>query len=218
MKLIVGLGNPGAKYEKTRHNLGFMVVEQFLKDFEPVGKTQWDDSSKFKSDIAEIEWQRRSVSLPGEVIEKLILVKPKTYMNNSGLAVSLLSNFYKIKPEDIWVIYDDIDLPLGSMKIRFGGAVAGHHGVESILEALRTDAFWRFRMGIGVNHQGGNGHDGKEHVISKIKMKNVEDYVLGNFIASERGKIKDLIKRGSHALQTALEESLEKATNQFNTK
>lgn len=221
MKLIIGLGNPGAKYEKTRHNLGFMVLEQFLKDFEPVGKTQWDNSSKFKSDIAEIEWQRQRKVDEVEKVEKVesvILVKPKTYMNNSGLAVSLLTSYYKLQANNIWIVHDDIDLPLGSMKIRFGGAAAGHHGVESILQVLQTDAFWRFRMGIGVNHQGGNGHDGKEHVISKTKMKNVEDYVLNSFEGHERGKVKDLVKRGSHALQTALEESLEKAMNRFNTK
>ena len=91
MKLIIGLGNPGVKYERTRHNIGFMVVEKFLKDFEPVKDTVWADEKKFKSDIAEINWQPRH----GKE-EKVILAKPKTYMNNSGLAISIISQYLKL--------------------------------------------------------------------------------------------------------------------------
>ena len=204
MKLIVGLGNPGEKYEKTRHNLGFMVVENFLKDFETVKNTSWENSSKFKSDIAQIEWQPKHGSL-----EKVILVKPKTYMNNSGMAVRLISDFYKLSPSDIWIIHDDIDLPLGTMKIRFGGATAGHHGVESVMRDLNTDKFWRFRMGVG---------DGSWKLEAGGFKKNVDDFVLGNFIGQEKGKLKSLIKRGVEAIEASLEDSLESAMNRFNTK
>ncbi len=210
MKLIVGLGNPGKKYEKTRHNIGCMVVEQFLKDFEPVSKTVWEDRPKFKSDILEIEWQRRSASSGQASFEKVILVKPKTYMNNSGMAVAVLGSWFKVHSSDIWVVQDDIDLPLGSIKIRFGGGAGGHHGVESILASLNTDKFWRFRMGIG---------DGIQNSEFRIqKRKHVEDYVLGQFTGAERGKVKHLIKIGSETLQTALEEGMERAMNRFNTK
>lgn len=212
MKLIVGLGNPGEKYERTRHNLGFMAVEQFLKDFEPVSKTAWINEPKFKSDIGELEWQSQN----GTGLQKVILVKPKTYMNNSGLAVSLFTTYYKILVTDIWVVHDDIDLPFGSMKIRLGGAAGGHHGVESIIKHLNTDKFWRFRLGIGIQH--GHLDDGKGHAISKYTIPKAEDYVLGNFIGKERAKLKDIIKRTSSALQMALEESLEVAQNRFNTK
>jgi len=205
MKLIVGLGNPGAKYERTRHNIGFMVVEKFLKDFEPVRNTFWDNSIKFKSDIVRIEWQPQHGAL-----EKVILAKPKTYMNNSGLAVSLISQYLNIPISDIWVIHDDIDLPLGNMKIRFGGGTAGHHGVESIMEKLGSDKFWRFRLGIGVGSQ--------KLEVGNQKLKNVEDYVLGMFTGAERGKIKDLIKRGAKAIEMGLEVGLEAAMNRFNTK
>lgn len=205
MKLIVGLGNPGTKYEKTRHNLGFMVLEQFLKDFEPIEKTVWENNEKFKSDIARVDWQPKKGSL-----ETVILAKPKTYMNNSGLAVSLISRYLNILISDIWVVHDDIDLPLGSMKIHFGGAAAGHHGVESIIVQLKTDKFWRFRMGTGIQNQ--------KLKIKYQKLRNVEDFVLGGFKGSEWGKARELIKRGSKALQTALEEGLEKAMNRFNTK
>ncbi len=205
MKLIVGLGNPGEKYEKTRHNLGFMVIEKFLKDFESVGNTVWENSSKFKSEIAQIEWQ------PGHGdLEKVIIAKPKTYMNNSGLAVSLLTTYYKILSPDVWVVHDDIDLPLGSMKIRFGGAAGGHHGVESIISLLTTDKFWRFRMGTGERNL--------KFEVRSSKLKNVEDFVLSSFTSSEKGKIKELIKRGSNAIQTSLEEGLDRAMNRFNTK
>jgi len=205
MKLIVGLGNPGVKYEKTRHNIGFMVVEKFLKDFEPVRQTVWIDEKKFKSDIAEIVWQPRHGDL-----EKVMLVKPKTYMNNSGLAVSLISQYLRILISDIWIIHDDIDLPLGAMKIRFGGGTAGHHGIQSIMEKLETDKFWRFRMGIGIQNS--------KSKITNSKLKNVEDYVLGEFRGGERGKVRELIKRGSKAIEMGLEEGLEAAMNRFNTK
>jgi PTH1 family peptidyl-tRNA hydrolase len=201
MKLIIGLGNPGKKYEKTRHNVGFMVVEQFLKDFEPVTRTVWEDNKKCKSDIARIEWQPKH----GEPTS-LLLVKPKTYMNNSGMAVSLLKEFYKVEANDIWIVYDEADLPIGSMKIRFGGASAGHHGVESIIESLGTDQFWRFRMGIGLEHQ------------QQRPQRKIDDYVLGGFTGPEKGKVKDLIKHGAKAIALSLEESLEAAQNRFNTK
>lgn len=202
MKLIIGLGNPGEKYEKTRHNLGFMVVEKFLKDFESSENTSWENSVKFKSDIAQIEWQPKHGRL-----EKATLVKPKTYMNNSGLAVRFIMDFYKLGANDIWIIHDDIDLPLGVMKIRFGGASAGHHGVESLIEHLNTDKFWRFRMGIG-----------KKKELNDARIKNVDDFVLGTFSGAEKGKLKNLIKRGVWAIEASLEESLESAMNRFNTK
>ena len=205
MKLIVGLGNPGEKYLATRHNLGFMVVDQFLKDFMPVQTTSWQDDKKLKSDVAKLEWKPKTGKL-----ESTILVKPKTFMNNSGMAVGLISVFYKINPADIWIVYDELDLPLGHMKIRLGGAAAGHCGVESIIEQLGTDAFWRFRMGIGM----AQNHD----TVAKHKVINAEDYVLGGFIGKDRSEIKKLIKHGSDALQTALEKGLPSAMNRFNTK
>lgn len=210
MKLIVGLGNPGEKYKKTRHNLGFMIVEKFIKDFESVRNTTWENSAKFKSEISQIEWQRRSTSSGQASFEKVILVKPKTFMNNSGLAIKIITDFYKIPADNIWIIHDDIDLPLGNLKIRFGGASAGHHGVESAMEHLGTDKFWRFRMGTGLGNQKSN--------IKDQKMRNVEDFVLSDFTGSEKGKLKHLIKRGVTALETSLEDSLESAMNRFNTK
>jgi peptidyl-tRNA hydrolase, PTH1 family len=202
MKLIVGLGNPGEKYEKTRHNLGFMMLEHFLKDFETIKNTSWENSDKFKSDISQIEWQPKHGSL-----EKVILVKPKTFMNNSGLAVKILADFYKITADNIWIVHDDIDLPLGSLKIRFGGASAGHRGVESVMEHLGTDKFWRFRMGVGEKRE-----------LNDSRIKNVDDFVLGTFSGAEKGKLKDVIKRGVKSLEASLENGMASAMNRFNTK
>jgi peptidyl-tRNA hydrolase, PTH1 family len=212
MKLIVGLGNPGEKYEHTRHNFGFMVIEHLLKDLESVKNTVWSSTEKVKSDIALIDWKPKV----GKG-EKIILAKPKTYMNNSGMAVGLLASFYKVEPTDIWIVYDELDLPLGAMKIRFGGAAAGHHGVESIMESLGTDKFWRFRLGIGVTRHHDDG-DGKQHAIGREKIKGAEQFVLDSFGHGEQGKVRELIKHGSQALEMALEKGIEAAMNRFNTK
>jgi PTH1 family peptidyl-tRNA hydrolase len=132
-------------------------------------------------------------------------------MNNSGMAVRLLMDFYKIEPQDLWVVYDELDLPLGSIKIRFGGAAAGHHGVESIMEAVGTDKFWRFRLGIGTSHD-------KTHAVGRQEVHDAKDYVLDHFHSSEAGKARELIKHASNAIQCALEKGIESAMNRFNTK
>lgn len=207
MKLIVGLGNPGEKYERTRHNAGLLVVEQFLKDFDPVKQTVWTDEIKLKSDISKIEWKPKV----GPIIP-VLLSKPKTYMNNSGMAVSLIASYYKIASADIWVIHDDYDFPLGSMKIRFGGASAGHKGIDSVITALGTDKFWRFRIGIGNAKKIGGEH------VKISTARHIDDYVLDSFAPGERGDMRKVIKRASKAIQSSLEQGLEKAMNQFNTK
>lgn len=203
MKLIAGLGNPGDKHAKTRHNLGFTIVDAFLKDFSTSSQNLWHAEKKFQAEIAEIDWQPKK-----GVMEKIILVKPLTYMNGSGVAIGLIAKFYKIAAKDVWIIHDEIDLPLGGMKIRFAGASAGHKGVESIIEHLGTDKFWRFRIGIGVQHE----------KIQTKKVKAIDNYVLGEFSEGEKGKAREIIKKGKKALEDALEEGLEKAMNRFNTK
>jgi peptidyl-tRNA hydrolase, PTH1 family len=204
MKLIVGLGNPGEKYESTRHNVGFMVLDHVLKDLESVRESNWKKEPKLKSEVYQLEYKPKT----GE-LEKVILARPQTYMNNSGMAVSLIANFYKVSPQDIWIVNDELDLPFGSIKIRFGGASAGHHGVESIIESLGTDKFWRFRMGIGQSH----GHD----KLAKHSV-NGQEYVLKNFHGAEKSKARALVKRGAKAIATALEKGIESSMNQFNTK
>ncbi len=209
MKLIVGLGNPGEKYEKTRHNLGFMVIDKFLKEFLRGGENHWEKKTKFKSEIAEIEWQRQK-PLNNSLSEKIILAKPLTFMNLSGHAISSISSYYKIKTTDIWIIHDDIDLNLGALKIRIGGASAGHKGVESIIKSLKTDRFWRFRLGVG--------HPLNKEKNRKSKLMLVDQYVLKDFGRGEGGKLKDIIKKAVKALENGLEIGLDKTMNKFNAK
>lgn len=221
MKIIVGLGNPGGKYEKTRHNMGFMVVDKFYKEFSRDKETGWKNNNKFKSEIAEIEWQQAKASKnKKESFEKVILVKPITYMNNSGLAVKLISSFYKIEINDIWVIHDDVDVPFGGIKIKLGGSSGGHRGLESIISGLGTEKFWRFRLGIGHprKKEETRVHDKSWTKTSRGKLKSVEDFVLGGFALGEFGKARELIKRGVKALELGLEQDLEKAMNRFNSK
>lgn len=205
MKLIVGLGNPGEKYQHTRHNLGFSVVEKFLKDLTPVKETLWQDESKFKGDIAKFLWAKGFAK-----DEEIILLKPKTYMNLSGLSVANVALFYKIDPTDVLIVHDELDLPVGAMKIRFGGAAAGNHGVESVIEKLGTDQFWRMRLGIGIAHDKGG--------VAKHTVRNAEDFVISNFTHDEVGKVRELTKKAVNALHVYLDEGMERAMNRFNTK
>ena len=191
MFLIVGLGNPGEKYNGTRHNLGFEVLDNYSRKFEGVS---WTFEKKFNAQIIKIN--------------DIILVKPQTFMNRSGLAVAALANYYKISPEEIIIIQDELDLPLGHLKLRRGGSDAGHHGIESIIKELGDENFIRVRLGIG-NLKSLSG----EH---KHRNFNAEHFVVDYFASSEKSKAKALIKKGLKAIDAILEEGLEKAQNQFN--
>lgn len=172
MKLIVGLGNPGEKYENTRHNVGFVALDHLLQKFEKAKNTFWTEEKKFKAIIHEVEHEG----------EKVILMKPQTFMNDSGIAVSSYAKYFKIKPEDIYVLHDELDLPLGKIRIRFGGSSAGNNGVASIIDHLGTDQFLRIRLGIGKSQRVHSDHDSA-------------DYVLGNFSSSEKGKVKTMVNQ-----------------------
>lgn len=201
MKLIVGLGNPGERYSKTRHNLGFMVVDEFAKKH--LGpEITWDINKKFNAEMLDLG---NSGQVTGN---SLILMKPLTFMNNSGQAVYKVASFYKVKPEDIIVIHDELDLPMGKIKVRRGGSAAGHHGVESIMNDLKTDQFVRVRLGIG-NVRSRRGERGLEHFSADI-------YVTEAFMPSEKNKTKQMLKKAVGALDLLLAEGLEKAQNQFN--
>lgn len=182
MKLLVGLGNPGEKYQKVRHNLGFEVLDELVKKLNLV---DWVKEDKFKAEVIKVP--------------ELILARPQTYMNNSGMAVRSLIDYYKIAPEDVVIIHDELDLPLGKIKVRIGGAAAGHHGVESIINTLGTDQFIRVRLGIG----------GRVHV-------DAEKFVLEPFMHSEKAQVKHMLKAALKVLDLLLEKGLEQAQNQFN--
>lgn len=189
MFLIVGLGNPGKKYENTRHNIGFMIVESLklkVKSF-----SDWKNNKKLLSEISE-----------GEINgQKVILANPQTFMNLSGKAVKNLVNFYKIKLPGLVVIHDDLDLPLGKIKISVGRGSAGHKGVESIIRELKTKDFVRFRVGICPKTG---------------KPKNPEGFVLQKFTKDEEKIVKEVIKKTCEATEFYLEEGLEKAMTKYN--
>lgn len=197
MKLVVGLGNPGEKYQGVRHNLGFMVVGALVKKLLPVKKSE----NFFQYD----QWLESEVGL---IQKDVLLVKPQTYMNNSGRAVDLLSARFKFKTADLIIIHDELDLPLGKIKVKIGGSGAGHNGVESIIKTMGTDQFIRVRLGIGNL----KSHSGEHKRISF----DADKFVLEPFTGGEKSKVKHLIKRGVWAIELLLKEGLEKAQNQFN--
>ena len=137
MKLIVGLGNPGTKYARTRHNIGFMLIDALAGHLEA---SKWHVEAKMAVELAEAE-------LEGQ---KLLLAKPQTFMNNSGEAVQKVLQSYRLKPSDVWVIHDDIDLAVAEIRVKQGGGDGGQKGVESIARHMGTD-FNRIRIGIGQN-------------------------------------------------------------------
>ncbi len=208
MKIIVGLGNPGEKYQNTRHNIGFMVVDRFFKNIAHAFQTNWETNSKLKNDMVRFEWKPKK----GELTQ-LILAKPKTYMNNSGMAVKLLVDFYKASLQDIWVVHDDMDLLLGGIRIRMGGAPGGHHGIESIIETLGTADFVRFRIGIGRPFK----KEDPRHSGRRDREK-VDEFVLSQYDEHEEHLYKDTIKKAVKAIEEALEHGLERAMNRFNAK
>lgn len=195
MKLVVGLGNPGEKYIGVRHNLGFMVLDKLVDRLQVTGNS-WIENKKLKSLICNLHTSPSGLKT---VNCNLIVAKPQTYMNNSGMAVKLLSTAYSLQSTDIIIIHDELDLPLGKIKVRAGGAAAGHHGVESIIKSLGTDKFIRVRLGIG-----------------NLKIHNPEKFVLEPFTHSEGSALKHMIKQALRALDELLNKGLEYAQNQFN--
>lgn len=199
MRLVVGLGNPGEKYRFTRHNLGYMVVDKFIRD-----KTSKEETEKgWKNDKYGNSLKfSLGIELDQGVKEEIILIKPQTFMNASGEAVSYYLRKLKLMPEDIIVINDDVDLPLGKIRIRKGGASAGHRGVQSIIDLLKSPEFIRLRLGVGRGKEG--------------YRKGVEKFVLSRFSQTDAGEFKTMIKKASRILEELLEEGLEKVSNKYN--
>ncbi|MEK6600098.1 MAG: aminoacyl-tRNA hydrolase [Deltaproteobacteria bacterium] len=185
--LIVGLGNPGAKYSKTRHNIGFMAVDH-VAEANSIALSK----SNFKS-----LWGKGSIAG-----KEVILLKPQTYMNLSGEAVQGISGYFHIEPKDILVIYDDIDLEFGSVRIRPGGGSGGHRGMASIIEYLGANDFPRIRLGIGRPKEKQQG--------------DVADYVLNSFTPDEKDVLNQMLDRAKDVVDAILKDGIEKAMNKFN--
>jgi PTH1 family peptidyl-tRNA hydrolase len=192
MILIIGLGNPGEKYELSRHNLGFLVLDRFSKK----NLFEFKSSKKFKSRISKGYFGKKRV----------ILIKPQTFMNNSGKAVKSLAANYKRQTTNIWVIHDDIDLPLGKMKIIKNRGSAGHKGVQSIINEIKTKNFVRFRLGISPKYK----------AIKQWSDEAMKKFVLKKFTKTEKEVVEKVVENCVKALEITLKEGLEKAMNEFN--
>ena len=197
--LIVGLGNPGAEYAKTRHNAGFALVEQLAARW----KADWKNERRFRARIAraEIVAQASSLRTGGTPVPlRVILCQPQTFMNSSGEAVGALKNFYQLPLKRLLVAVDDADLPLGEIRLRASGGSGGHHGLESIERHLSSRGFARVRLGIGRA-------DG---------AREITDYVLARFDSVEAALMEKVLVRAADQAECWLADGIEKAMNRFN--
>jgi len=188
-KLIVGLGNPGQEYQNTRHNIGFHIIDTIAEDLILKSLKQ---NKKFQAEICEGTF--------GE--QKVILAKPQTFMNNSGLAVKKIKTFFKVKPQDIIIIHDDIDLPIGIIRISKEASSGGNKGVESIIKEIKTNNFIRIRIGIA----------------NELRTKIPADkFVLQKFSIEDEKKLKNVFLDALNSVQMLIEgEKLAKVQNKFN--
>ena len=191
MKLIVGLGNPGLIYEKNRHNIGFLCVNHLARN----------------NGIRFDKKQGLARTGAGEIAgNEVLLARPQTGMNISGQSVIKLVKRLKITPDDLLVIHDDLDLPLGKIRIQYGRSSGGHHGIESIMDELESQEFYRIKVGIGRPSE----------IPDNYKEAEVIDYVLGDFTSEEKEIVLEVILRVSEAVICLLTEGLQTAMNKYN--
>jgi PTH1 family peptidyl-tRNA hydrolase len=188
-QILVGLGNPEPKYDHTRHNIGFEVVDYLADKW---GFT-WQKNTKFNALITEGIAPNR---------QKIRLVKPLTYMNNSGQAVRAVLNWYRLNVDDLLVIYDDLDLPFGKLRLRLSGSAGGHNGMKSIISHVGGQNFPRLRLGIGKSGE----------------KSSTVGHVLGKFSSQERDTLADLLTLTEDAIVCSLKEGVEKAMSLYNQK
>ena len=186
--LIVGLGNPGAEYAKTRHNAGFLLVQKLAERW----KANWTLEKKFNARVAKAE---RSEG-------RVLLCEPQTFMNSSGESVGPLAQFFRVPISRLLVAVDDADIPFGEIRLRPGGSSGGHHGLESIEQHLGTREFARLRLGIG----------------RKDGAREITDYVLGRFSAGETELAEKILARAADQAEVWLKAGIQKAMSQFNGK
>ena len=191
MKIIVGLGNPGKSYENTRHNAGWIVLDALHKELKA---PPFKNEKKFKAQISTATFNA----------EKIILVKPLTLMNLSGESVGPIAKFYKIEPENIIAIYDDLDTQFGNIRIRKKGSAGTHNGMKSMVERLGEN-FPRLRIGI------------ESRGITSAKEQETTSFVLSPFKKAEKATLKEVMNRGVGALKTILSKDLDTAMNNYNS-
>ena len=184
--LLVGLGNPGSRYESTRHNMGFLAVDKLA------------ETEHFKFNKLRFKAWTAPVSLGGE---KVLVMKPQTYMNLSGESVGQAARFYKIPPERVLVISDDISLPIGKVRIRAGGSAGGHNGLKSIIQHLGSDQFPRIKVGVGMP-------DNADY--------DIVDWVTGRPMGEEQKPLMEALDKAVAAVPVVIAEGVDKAQNKFN--
>ena len=184
--MLVGLGNPGAQYARTRHNMGFLALDLLEKQ---LGADK--EKQRHQALCASAVWHG----------QKLLLVRPQTFMNASGLAVQQAASYYKLPPERIVVLFDDISLPVGKIRVRPSGSAGGHNGLKNIIQHLGTDQFPRIRVGVGQ----------KPH-----PDYDLADWVLGKFVGEDKKTMDAAIKRAADAVECLLADGPDTAMNRFN--
>jgi PTH1 family peptidyl-tRNA hydrolase len=189
MYLLLGLGNPGREYEKTRHNIGFHTLAEFAEQHR---FPEFRLEKKFKAEI----------SIGDLAGKKIILAKPQTFMNLSGEATRALLDFFKLEPSQVIATYDDVDLPFGTLRIRETGGSGGHNGVKSLIAHLGTEDFPRVRIGVG------------NELLEQIPT---DKFVLANFSAEEAKQLPEILQNAAAALTELVQNGLESAGNQFNS-
>jgi PTH1 family peptidyl-tRNA hydrolase len=188
--MVVGLGNPGLQYKFSRHNIGFRIIDNLAREME----TEFKKVKSYDSLVSR-----------GKLMNhKLILVKPQTYMNLSGKSASKIVSYYRISFQDLLIVYDDLNLELGQIRIRKRGSAGGHKGVESIIQYLNSKDIPRLRIGIG-----------KPSINSNFDYAS---YVLSNFKDNEKDKISEVIQLSTEAIKTVIEDGLVKAMRKYNRK
>lgn len=193
--LIVGLGNPGSKYEGTRHNMGFMVAD--------VLSERWSISFSDHKGLSKLG--KGVMNLDGKSA-KFFLAKPLTFMNDSGAAVSSISSYYQIETDHIVIIHDDMDLDFGRIKVKSGGSAGGHNGIRSIDRSLGTPQYARVRMGVGHAQRGAHAHD------------NTVNWVLGGFAGAQKSELPNFLADGSDAVESVIFRGLSATQEHFNGK
>ncbi|AEF31462.1 aminoacyl-tRNA hydrolase [Gardnerella vaginalis HMP9231] len=193
--LIVGLGNPGSKYEGTRHNMGFMVAD--------VLSERWSISFSDHKGLSKLG--KGVMNLDGKSA-KFFLAKPLTFMNDSGAAVSSISSYYQIETDHIVIIHDDMDLDFGRIKVKSGGSAGGHNGIRSIDRSLGTPQYARVRMGVGHAQRGAHAHD------------NTVNWVLGGFAGAQKSELPNFLADGADAVESVIFRGLSTTQEHFNGK
>lgn len=184
MKLIAGLGNPGGQYAETRHNVGFLLLDSWAEEL------KLDFRPKYQGLVAETQ-------IDGE---RIFLLKPQTFMNLSGRSIREIVQFYKIPPQDLLVVHDDMDLPLGRLRLRSSGSSGGHNGIKSTIAEIGTEEFWRLKIGVGHPPAGWD----------------TARFVLAPFTSEEISSLEDVLDRGLKAVSLWIHGESNKAMNLYN--